>query len=177
MKKTVETKVAGTILQQKEEIAVGDETYQVAPPSTATLILASEAISQLPYVNLDSENIAGESLYIAKDCRVLGDIVAILILGAKGLTEVKKTSETVEKRRLFGLIKEEEIVETEEEIDNKAILAKKLLENIPPRELHTLMVRLLQFMQLGDFFGLTTSLIEINLLRKTREVGTTAFGQ
>lgn len=169
MKKTVEKKVAETILQQSEEVSIGNEKYQVAPPSTATLILASEAISQLPYVNLDGENIASESLYIAKDCRVLGDIVAILILGAKGLSETHK----VIKKRYLGLKKEEcEII-----IDHKSILSKKLLENMSPRELHNLMVRLLQFMQLGDFFGLTTSLIEINLLRKTREVGTIASGQ
>ncbi len=169
MKKTVEEKVSETILQQSEDIIVGNEIFKVAPPSTATLILASEAISQLPHVSLDTENIASESLYIAKDCRILGDIVAILILGAKGLTETR----TIVKKRCFGLKREEcELI-----IDHKLILSKKLLENISPRELHNLMVRLLQFMQLGDFFGLTTSLIEINLLRKTREVGTIASGQ
>jgi len=177
-KKTVEAKASETILQQSEEVTIGGEKYWVAPPSTATLILASEHISQLPHVSLDSENIAGESLYVARDCRALGDIVAILVLGAKGLSEVRKTTVRVEKRRFFGLIRHKEEVEKEVTVDHRAALAKKLLENVTPRELHLLMVRLLQFMQLGDFFGLTTSLIAINLLRRTRGVvATTASGR
>lgn len=169
MKKTVESKVAETVLQKSDEVTVRDMTFQVAPPCTATLILASEAISQLPYVNLDSKSIASESLYVAKDCRVLGDIVAILMLGAKGLKETR----IVVKKRLFGLIKEErEIV-----IDHKANLSKKLLEDLEPRELNETLARLLNTLQIGDFFGLTASLIEINLLRQTREAGTTVSGQ
>lgn len=195
MTEQIESQVAKTVLQQREEIIVGGEVMEVAPPSTATLILTSEAAAQLPRVKLDSENIAGEVLYIAKDCRVLGDVVAILILGAKGLTETVKVPETVEKtiertvydEYMFGLIKRPKVitetitetVEKEVVIDRKAELAKKLLEDITPRELHNLTVRLLKALQIADFFGLTTSLIEINLIRQTREVvsETTASGQ
>lgn len=167
----IESKVSKTVLQQTEEITVGGETMEVAPPSTATLILVSEETAKLPSIKLDSENIAGEVLYVAKDCRVLGDIVAILILGAKNL----RTTKIVEERRFFGLITERREIT----IDNKAELAKKLLEDITPRELHNLTVRLLKALQIADFFGLTTSLIEVNLIRQTREVEseTTAFGQ
>jgi len=168
----IESKVAKTVLQQTETITVGSETMEVAPPSTATLILASEETAKLPHVKLDSENIAGEVLNIAKDCRVLGDIVAILILGAKNL----RTKKIIEKKRRFWLFRfGSEIKEVE--IDNKAELSKKLLENLTPRELHNLTVRLLTSLQIADFFGLTTSLIEVNLLRQTREVVTTASGQ
>lgn len=195
MPENIESQVAKTVLQQREEIIVGGEVMEVAPPSSATLILASEEAAKLPRIKLDSENIAGEVLFVAKDCRVLGDLVAILILGAKGLTEVVKVAETAEKtverivydEYLFGLIKRpktitETITETtykEEVIDRKAELAKKLLEDITPRELHNLTVRLLKALQIADFFGLTTSLIEINLIRQTREVvsETTASGR
>lgn len=162
MQENIETKVAKTVLQQREEITVGSEIMEVAPPSTATLILVSEETAKLPHIKLDSENIAGEVLYVAKDCRVLGDIVAILILGAKNL----RTTKTVEEKRLFGLITERREIT----IDNKAELAKKLLEDITPRELHNLTVRLLKALQIADFFGLSTSLIEVNLIRQTREV-------
>jgi hypothetical protein len=167
MKETIESNVSKAILQQQEDIIIGDETYRISPPSVATLILASEAISQLPSVKItiDGESIASESLCIAKDCRALGDIIAILILGAKRLTETRE----VVKKRFFGLIREKEEIT----VDNKAILARKLLENMDARELHELMAKLLRSMKLSDFFGLTTSLIEINLLRKTREVVTT----
>lgn len=179
MPESIESRVSKTVLQQREEITVGDETIEVAPPSTATLILVSEETAKLPHIKLDSENIAGEVLYVAKDCRVLGDIVAILILGAKNLVEHKKILVKNEKRRLFGLIKEIHEEETEITINHKAILAKKLLEDITPRELHNLTVRLLKALQIADFFGLTTSLIEVNLIRQTREVEkeTTASGQ
>lgn len=171
MPENIESRVSKTVLQQREEITVGSEIMEVAPPSTATLILVSEETAKLPHVKLDSENIAGEVLYVAKDCRVLGDIVAILILGAKNL----RTTKIVEKKRLFGLITERREIT----IDNKAELAKKLLEDITPRELHNLTVRLLKALQIADFFGLSISLIEVNLIRQTREVGgeTTASGQ
>ncbi len=168
-KEKIEKKVAQTVLQEPVEIIVRDMVFRVAPPSTATLILASEAISQLPYVNLDSENIASESLYVAKDCRALGEIVAILILGAKGLKETR----TITEKRLFGLVtKTQEI-----EVDKKAELANSLLEDLEPRELQGMLVKLLNTLQIGDFFGFTASLIEINLLRRTREAGMTASGQ
>lgn len=181
----IETKVARTILQEPEEITVGDTVHQVAPPSTATLILMSEAAARMPQDKLDPERIVDETLAIAKHCRPIGEFAAILILGAKGLIETRKVVKTVEKTVyepcLFGLLKRPRvIIETVEEevvIDRKAELSKALLEDLSPRELHNLTARLLQRMQIADFFGLTTFLIETNLLRQTREVGTTASGQ
>lgn len=78
----IETKVADTILQKPYRVQVGEETYTVAPPSIATIILASELIAQLPGLKLDTKQVMFESLFVAKDCKVLGDIVATLILGA-----------------------------------------------------------------------------------------------
>lgn len=101
MPENIETKVAQTILQQPEEITVGDKVYKAAPPSAATLILASEAVARMPKIQLNTERIVDEVLAIGKDCRPMGEIVAIMILGAKGLTETRKTVKTVEKRR-FG---------------------------------------------------------------------------
>ena len=186
MSENIETKVAKTILQQPEEVTVGDVVYQVAPPSTATLILVSEAAGRMPQTKLDPERIVDEVLSIAKDCRPLGEFAAILILGAKSLTETRKVVKTVEKTvckpYLFSLFKRTRVItETIQEevvIDRKAELSKALLEDLTPRELHNLVARLLSQMQVADFFGLTTFLIETNLLRQTRKVGeTTAFGQ
>ena len=175
--KNIEAQTASTILQKPEEVVVGNTTYKVAPPSTATLILVSEAVANMPQVNLKSENIVDESLYVAKDCRIEGEIIAIMILGAKGLIETRKVRQTKEKRRLWGLWKQRYEVETEETINRKAELSKQLLEDVSPRELMNLTSRLLQGMQIADFFGLTTFLIEINLLRQTKVVQTTASGQ
>lgn len=176
--KTIEEKVAEAILQKDIEVTVGGKKYKAAPASTATLILASEAVSRLPEINLDPEKVVEESLSVARECRPLGDIAAILILGAKNLTETVKTRQAVEKRRLWGLVKWTEEVEVEQVIDRKAELAKQILEDLSPRALNLLVAQLLQKMELGDFFGLTTFLTEINLMRPTKvETKTTASGQ
>lgn len=185
MSENIETKVAKTILQEPEEVTVAGTVYKAAPPSTATLILVSEAAARMPQEKLDPERIVDEVLSIAKDCRPIGEFAAILILGAKGLTETRKVAKTSEKTvyepYLFGLFKRSRVIaETVEEeivIDRKAELSKALLEDLTPRELHNLVARLLSQMQVADFFGLTTFLIETNLLRQTREVATTASGQ
>lgn len=167
--KTIEQKTTDTILQRAQEISIGNEVYQVSPPTTATLILASELIIKLPSIKLDEDNMITEALYIAKDCRVLGDIVAVLILGAKNL----RTAKTIVKKRLFGLIREtEQIV-----VDNQAELADKVLNYLSPQQFNQLLNHLLKTMQVSDFFGSTTSLVEINLLRQTREVVTIPSGQ
>lgn len=177
-KKTVEQQVAETILQKTDEITVGGKTYTVAPPSTATLILVSEEVSRLPHLVLDPEKVVEESLAVAKDCLPLGNIAAILILGAKNIKTTVKTRQTKEKRYLWGLIRRHVSVDVEQVYDRKAELAKELLEDYSPKSLNMLIGGLLHKMELGDFFGLTTFLTEINLLRPTKVVTeATASGQ
>lgn len=166
---TIETKVAATVLQKPIEETIGGVTYHIAPPSCATIILASELIAQLPVLQLNPDNIASETLYVAKDCRILGDVLAVLILGAKGVCERKE----VVKKHFFGLVRNVEIVV----VNKQAELAERLLLDVSPSEMRSAVARLLDRLEIGDFFGFTTSLLEINLLRQTREVKMTAFGQ
>lgn len=161
---TIEQMVAETVLEKPLEVKVGEKTYQVAPASTATIILASEAISQLPHIVLDTEKVVEETLSVAKECRILGDIAAILILGAKNIIGKKKVQQIKEKRYLCGLIRRQHTVEIEITIDRKAELAKELLEDVSPRELNLTVSKILSRMQIADFFGLTTFLTELNLL-------------
>ena len=166
--KTIEQKTAAAILEKPVEIVIGGKTYQAAPPSTATLILVSEAVSQLPKIALDAEKIVEETLSVAKDCRILGEIVAILILGAKNITEIKKTPQIKEKRYLWGLIRVKKTVEVEEVINRKEALAREVLEELSPRELNNTVTSLLSSMNIADFFGLTTFLTEVNLLHQRK---------
>lgn len=184
--RTIEQKVGDAILQAPKTFTIGTETLTVAPPSVATLILASEAISLLPSEILDEQNIVGESLAIARQCKPLGDIAAILILGAKNLTEKRVVREEVEheveeivyKSYVWGLFKRpvkinrmrKEVVEREETIDRKAELSEHLLQTYSPRSLHLLCANIIKDFQLGDFFGLTTFLTGINLLHPTKVV-------
>lgn len=176
MDSTTEQKAAQTILQQPETITVADKTYTIAPPSVATLILVSAGVSRLPHYHLDDKKVMEETLAIAKDCTELGDIAATLIIGAKHINDLEETRETQEKRHLWGLFKTKQTIVRMQ--TKKERLAKELMEELTPRDLHNLVAKILIKMQVGDFFGLTTFLTDINLIRPTKVVTEpTASGQ
>lgn len=166
--KTIEQKVADAILQKPTEIQIGEKKYTVAPPSVATLILVSETVSLLPHLKLEDTNVAKEVLSVAKDCRMLGDIAAIMILGASNLTETVQKPTIITRRALWGLIKLNHTYVRDVVIDKKKQLAQEIIETLSPSELHALVTRLLSNMELGDFFAVTTFLTEVNLMRPTK---------
>jgi len=88
-------------------------------------------------------------------------IVATLILGADNLKEEKK----IVKKSFLGLRRKECTVI----IDNQAILADKILKKLTPKEVSKITLEILNRMEVGDFFGITASLIEINLLKQTKD--------
>lgn len=173
MAKTLEEKAADTILQRAAIVKIGGKEYEAAPPSIATLILVSEAVSRLPQRKLDDKSIVSECLAVAKDCRPLGDIAAIMILGARHINDKTNDPHTEQKgwfRRLFS--------RKSNTVTKKEALAQEIIDTYTPSELHGLITMLLQRMDLADFFALTTFLTEVNLLRQTKvETGTTAYGQ
>lgn len=176
MKAPIETKTADAILQRPVEIKAGDYTYSVAPPTVATLILVSEAVSRLPHVALDSKKVVEECLAVAKDCKALGEIAAILILGAKEVDTPVVIEEKQPYSACWGLIKRNKIIRQVERRGD--VLARKLLERHTPRDLNSIIAQALSRMQVADFFGLTTFLAEINLIRPTKVVTeATASGQ
>lgn len=175
---TLEQKTAKAILQQPIDVVIRDKKYTIAPPSIATLILVSEAVSLLPAIRLDAEKVVEEVLSTAKDCRPIGDILATLILGAKNLTETVEKKQEVQHSALFGLVRWKTVEKITVTVDRKSELASSLLEDLTPQEIYNLFVQALANMQLQDFFGLTTFLTETNLLRPTKVVTeATAFGQ
>ncbi len=178
MAQSIESKVANTILQQATKIKVGDKEYKAAPPSVATLILVSEAVSHLPNFVFDEEKVASTSLAIAKDCRILGDIAAILLLGARNITEIVTEQQTRTKRRLWGLWNHKQTITVTREVNRMKELSKELLETLSASELHAAVATMLSQMELGDFFALTTFLTDVNLMKQTKvENETTASGQ
>jgi len=170
MKQTIESKAANTILERKREITIGEDTYQVAPPTMATLILVSELVAQMPQTEMDPENILTETLRVAKDCRVLGHILAVLILGEDFIPQQEIPSRKLRWWEARDSIKRH--------VDPRDELAAKILKTLGPKRTKEMAVELLKGMEISDFFGLTTSLIEVNLTKMTREVEkTTASGQ
>ena len=162
MKETIESKTAKTVLERKQILTIGGIEYEVSQPSTATLIEVSEIVSQLPTIELNPDKVLIETLMIAKECRLLGKIAATLILGAVRLTNSQPSNLS----RLKSLIQRQpksHDVQCEE-------LGAIILSTTDPKELNTKIIQLLSSMGISDFFGLTTSLLEVNLLRRTRAV-------
>ena len=163
---TIESKVAAAILERKVgSIKIEGVTYEIAPPSLATLILVSETISTLPtFDKLDKSQWLDIVAHYAKDYKPLGDIAAILILGAKNLTEKREL--IIEKRRFFGLLKRRvKVVET---IDRKAELANALLLNVRPSVLNDTIIERLKQNEAASFFATITSLSAVNILKPTK---------
>ena len=162
---TIESRVASAILERNVgNIEIEGITYDIAPPSIATLIVVSEFIASLPIV--EKSEIVNSVLHHARFFRPLGDIAAVLILGAKNLTEERVVMQ--EKRYLFGLIKRRS--EKKIKVDKRAELAKAILENVRPTVLFNVVVQRLQDMEISSFFAITTSLSEANILKPTKEV-------
>ena len=167
MARTIEQVVAAAILEKATtEIEIGDKVYKIADPTTATLILVSELISTLPVVEkVPNEQKVYSVLHYAKDYKPLGDICAILILGAKGLTEEK---EIIEEKRILGLFKRRTTRKVM--VDKQAELSQLILDYVRPSVIFDCIVSRLQDMEIGSFFAITTSLSEANILKPTKEV-------
>lgn len=173
--KTIEQRVADTLLDRPDHVAIGGVDYEMPPLTLATLVLVSEAISKLPRVERPqgSQQIVASVLGNARHFGGLADVAAILVLGAKRLTERRKTS--AHKLGPFEWGGREEV------IDRRARLAKTIAEECRPSDIFDIVVRRLQDAEVGSFFAITTSLSEANILAPTKEVdapqGTTAPGR
>lgn len=156
---SIEEKVTNTILEKETEIKVCKTKYQVSSPSVATLIEVSRLIAKLPFIDGNAENFFAEALRNAKDCEVLGDIAATLILGYKPKPKLRGWFYITRRELKYRKLKTE------------------ILE-MSPKGLNKLISNLLARMEISDFFGLTISLSEVNLLKPSKEMGeTTASGQ
>lgn len=173
--KTLEQQVVDTILQRKTtSLEIDGRTYEIPAPTPATIMLVSEETSKMPLINKETKSIFLETLRTARDCKAIGRIAAILVLGAKRIRENHQVVISETKKwswRHFRFTKHQE---TMSELD---FVAMRIMEDITPATLNETITKRLMEMQLGDFFGLTTSLSEINTLARTREVKQTAPGQ
>ena len=166
---TIESRAADTILENKiGTVEIDGVKYDIAPPTVATLILVSQIISRLPVVErVTGAAVVNVVLHHAKDFDALGELAAVMILGAKNLTEKREV--VTYTRKWFGLRRVKHV--REEIIDRKSILAERIMLTLPPSELHNLIISRLNNLDIPSFFVITTSLSEANMLKPTREVG------
>lgn len=158
----IERKVADAILEKKVgTLEIEGKQYNIAPPSIATLILVSEIVAGLPIVEkVDNKQIVYSVLHYAKDFKALGEMAAILILGAKECKRSEKKPCFYRIRHFFGY----EYKPTKDE------LAEIILQNVRPTVLFDVIIQRLKDMEVSSFFAITTSLSEANILKPTKEV-------
>ena len=173
--------VADTILQRASDVLVLDGVeYPIAPPTPATLILVSELVATMPAVNRNAENVLYEVLSTARDLSVVGKIAATLILGAKRIKEqryITTERNTSTKRWSWKKLRYvTDSVTTTEKALEVDYLADRIINEVSNSTLVKLVSKRLKMMEIADFFELTTSLSEVNHLKRTKEVVATQFG-
>lgn len=157
----IQRRVAENILQEPFKVELGDVSYMVESPTLATLILASEEIANMPKIEVrDGKSIVFDVLATAKDCASVGRVLAIFILGAKTIKE-KRTSLISRLLRLVG------VDAVKRELDR---LTDRILINASLEELNVAYATLVQHIDIGDFFSVTTFLQGVNLTKPTRVV-------
>lgn len=151
---TIEQKAASAALHLDEEIVVGKKKFILHKPTFGTIVLASAYISKTPLFELKSENIIVDVLRNAKDARSIGDVIASVIVGSKGMESKCFIGRFIKKRRFEKI-------------------ARYVVENSTPSELLKLVYKLFESMEVEDFFAVIAFLNEINVTKAT----TTAYGQ
>lgn len=169
---TPEQRTADALLQTPLTVKVGERDYHVSPPTLGTLIAVSKEISHLPSLHLDPERVVEASLASARYCEPLARVVALMMLGSQQAQEPsgnapKRSRIITTLRRWLPFLP---LPKTPTRLE---ALTLELLNEATPRQLHNITAQLIGQMQVGDFFGFTTFLCEINTLRPTREVATT----
>lgn len=144
MKKKVRT----TVLQDPVEITVGHKTYRCTHCTVEGMIRISELIPDSPVFTGD--DIVHEVFHNAKNCKWLGEVMAVLVVSARGFF-------VPQRRRMF---------------------AKRYMAVKTPSEMYKDFLTLIGTEEITGFFSLTTFLTEVNITKPTRKVvKTTASGQ
>ena len=168
----MEEQVADVILETPKEVTIGGEVYTMSPPTIGTLILFSKYVKQMPKEALDKDFPVASLLQQADKLEFVGYALSVIILG------VKDFYKEVEVEANKGFFSRKNITKTS--ITKGEELAQKI-NQAPIDEVLPILFKLLKFLQLEDFFQLTTSLIELNLTKETKtaevERETTAFGR
>lgn len=152
----IQQKTAQAVLEKPLTVKIGKDSYTMARPTLRTLINVSEEISKIPVFKAEKDRELSSAIAFAKHAGNMGNVLATMILGEKPAYKIMaKAVHSIRKK----------------------MLAEKLLAYYTPSELSLALTAIVVEMQIGDFFALTTSLNEINLIRTSGEVVTTVSGR
>lgn len=174
MSDRIESKTARAVLNLPDRtVEIGGMTYGIAKPTLGTLIMVSGLAAELPV--LDGEDIFKSAVTGARDCGVLAKIVAVLILGAKRVSEERTETVEIQVKRgfsLFHLFGGSENATRQIHVLEVDHLSEKVAQNLSVSEIKEIIVGCVLDLGIADFFAVTTSLAGTNLLRP-KEVGET----
>lgn len=146
--------MADTILDRQTEVKAGKKTYKVASARLATIIIASEIISTIGVkMEKEPDNVIYETFNKARHYKVIGDVIAVFILGPKCDNLLNKL------------------------LRKRQRVAREIMHELSPSQAQDLLTNIIARSEIGDFFGLSVFLSETNYLKPTRETETTASGQ
>jgi len=152
-KKTIESRVADTVLQRPASISIGDKTYNVPAPTLATLIEISERISMLPD-GLGGDNAIGASFKDLLCGEQIAEICAIYILGSA-------------KPMVFTLSSIKHLIGRRKSVKR---LTNDILQSCTPKDIFNIFQQFTERAQISDFFAVTTFLGGLNLTKPTKVV-------
>lgn len=155
--RTTERKVFETAVQMPMQVRIGKKNYTVARPSVATLMAFSAAISTLPDIKVGENTLVTSALREAKDFRAIGEAVATLIVGARGLNSMNPLRRRLKRARIRRT-------------------SELLLEFSTSEELLKAAYQLLSIQDVSSFFALTAFLTGANMTKATK-AETTASGR
>ena len=157
----IESKAAGTVLQDDLKVKVGMEVYKVAPPTLTSIIRISELVSHLPLIDNGDSYLL--NLKNAKQGKVLADLAATLILGE----ELDKKIEVI--KNILGF-----------KVKRKTKVYDQIVKDALKMRIEVLGSMVLGLLSsavdLDAFFLLMISLSEFNIL-KAKKKRTTPSGQ
>jgi hypothetical protein len=159
-KETTEQKTAAAILQKPITVKIGKDTYDVPRPTLGTIIEISGMIAEYADTDFDDKSVdpVAETLRIAKEYNGLERIIAMIVLGAKAAKrEIKLFGRTIWRSSRLER------------------LAKKVREEMTPREITEALVAVFSTMDCAFFLITITTLHRVNHLKATNQ--TTQSGQ
>ena len=147
-KKKAEQMVSDTLLSGGVSVSIGSTEYKVYPPTLATWVEVSALIAQVTDVE-ERDMTLYDLIALGSDAETYAHILATLIAGVKRDNEAERRK-----------------------------TAETLLYTATIPDLATALFTVLETMNIGELFMLTTSLKKTMITKPTKEVGneTTALG-
>lgn len=159
MEKNILEETANAILQRKTELKIGDRTFQVAPPTIATLIEVSTRVAKMEFDEpQEEETQLNYVLRNARKAKSIPEVLALLILG-----EQKAFAPETWTTKIARWLQLEPKSAFEE-------LAHQLATQHTPDELLEGFVGILSKMEVESFFAISTFLKKVNVVNTKKKV-------